>query len=154
MAMDMGAKLSFYRERAALTQEEAAEKLGISRSTLIRYENGEERVPMSVFVKMSAIYDFDVFEIAGVEDSVHSTMLDYDISIYYLFKAHARYAVYNEYKAAAEFMPTEHCAEDAQKRFRQYLSSVIQVVPDDIREIVMKEFNSDNDFDIFKNVLK
>ena len=74
--MEIGYKLALLRKKAGLKQAEAADILGISRSTLSLYENDRERVPVSVFVKMADLYDFDVYEVLGVNDPSEGTFTD------------------------------------------------------------------------------
>lgn len=52
--MNIGAKLKFLRDRANLSVEELADKIGKSRSTVYRYENGGiEKLPSSVLVPLA-----------------------------------------------------------------------------------------------------
>ena len=43
------------RKRLGLTQEKLADRLGINRMTIIRYESGESEVPKSVEMAMKLI---------------------------------------------------------------------------------------------------
>jgi transcriptional regulator with XRE-family HTH domain len=52
----LGKALQREREDAGLEQSEAAEKVGISRVTLSRYENGRQRAPHDVVVRLRALY--------------------------------------------------------------------------------------------------
>lgn len=92
--MLLGRRLAAYRKHAGFTQKEAAEKLGISRETLISYERGNTELRLSVFLKMAELYKFDIVE--ATSDIQDSAGLLYDIPIYYMVKAHSRYVVYNE----------------------------------------------------------
>lgn len=74
--MEIGYKLEEQRKKAGYTQAEAADLLGISRSTLIRYENDYEMPAMNTFLKMSKLYDFDVYDVLGVNDPLYDTMDD------------------------------------------------------------------------------
>ena len=74
--MEIGYKLALFRKRAGLKQAEAADMLGISRSTLSLYENDKEQLPVSIFVKMADLYDFDVYDVLGVNDPSESTFTD------------------------------------------------------------------------------
>lgn len=84
-------KLAMLRMHAGLTQEEAAAKLGISRSALIRYENGYEDIPISVLIKMTALYDFDIAAVSGIKEPQPGTGFKYDVPQYYVLKAHVMY---------------------------------------------------------------
>ncbi len=70
--MKIGYKLAMQRDKKGLTQTEAAKLLGISRSSLSAYENDRNKVPLSVFIKMAYLYEFDVFEILRVNDPKNS----------------------------------------------------------------------------------
>lgn len=47
------------RVNAGLTQAEAAEKLGITRETLIRYEKEPKLIRQGVLAKMRSVYGMD-----------------------------------------------------------------------------------------------
>ena len=48
--------LASERVRIGITQEKMAEKLGISTSTLVRYENNAETMPPNVLMQASSIF--------------------------------------------------------------------------------------------------
>ena len=54
--MDIGAKLREARLAAQLTQEQAAEDLGISRQTMSNWENGKTYPDIVSVIKMSDLY--------------------------------------------------------------------------------------------------
>lgn len=76
--LNIGYKLAMYRKKSGLSQGEAADILQISRATLSKYENGED-LPVDVFVKMAELYDFDVFDVLGVNDPSESVLTDEDV---------------------------------------------------------------------------
>lgn len=86
--MNIGYKLAMERRKKELTQEKAAELLGISRSSLSMYENDKKKLPFSVFIKMAYLYEFDVFEILRVNDG-DSPLTDEEINE--LIKQHEWY---------------------------------------------------------------
>lgn len=51
--------LKLLREKAGYSQEELAEKLGISRQTYIKYENLETKPTLDIVEKLSKLYDID-----------------------------------------------------------------------------------------------
>ena len=51
--------LKFLREKAEYSQEELAEKLGISRQTYIKYESLETKPTLEIVEKLSKLYDVD-----------------------------------------------------------------------------------------------
>ena len=52
----VGARLAEQRKRAKLTQEQAAEKLGISNETLSRLERGIQWTDFKVLLKLARLY--------------------------------------------------------------------------------------------------
>ena len=55
-AMDINEKIKNARVQAHLTQEDAADKLGVSRQTMSNWENGKTYPDIVSVVKMSDIY--------------------------------------------------------------------------------------------------
>lgn len=53
----IGIKLKLYRENLKLSQEEFANKIGISRNALINYENGKRTPSIEVLYKISIEYN-------------------------------------------------------------------------------------------------
>ena len=100
--MEIGYKLALFRKRAGLKQAEAADMLGISRSTLSLYENDKEQLPVSIFVKMADLYDFDVYDVLGVNDPSESTFTDEEARM--LEDVHEKYFKRRAEKAM-ELMP-------------------------------------------------
>lgn len=54
--MDIGERIKRARARAGLTQEQAAESLGVSRQTVSNWENGKTYPDIASVVKMSGLY--------------------------------------------------------------------------------------------------
>ena len=52
--------LAAARVNAGMTQEEAAEKLGIDRTTLFNYENGKTSPTMTMLTKMAEVYGISI----------------------------------------------------------------------------------------------
>lgn len=68
--MEMGAIIKQEREKAQLTQEELAEKLGLQKSAIAKYENGRvENIKRSVVQKMAAIFNCDPAYLMGLRDN-------------------------------------------------------------------------------------
>lgn len=57
------------REDNDMTQEELADKLDISKRTLLRYESGVSEPNISVLIKLSLIFDVSVDYIIGIKDT-------------------------------------------------------------------------------------
>ena len=69
----IGDKIRFYRLKKGLLQKEAAEMIGIDRSTYIKIENNKTVVNFEILNKLSEILKTNVFEL----------MDDYHNFIYY-----------------------------------------------------------------------
>lgn len=147
--INYGRKLKIFRERAGLTQEEAADLIGIARTTLIRYEReSPNRLPVTVFIKMAALYDIDVFDVFGVHDD---SFLEYDVSPYYLFKCHAYHMTKKEYKRASRFggvMSGTDYSGRYRKNTEDTVRSVLRspVITDDERAEIEHLLENDTDF--------
>ncbi|MGN1116849.1 MAG: helix-turn-helix domain-containing protein, partial [Candidatus Ornithomonoglobus sp.] len=147
-----GPRIRYLRKRAGLSQEEAAKLLGISRSTLIRYEKESPRLPVSIFIQMTEIYDCDVFDILHVHEPMD---LEKDISPYYLMKAQARRNVKKEIEADRRFGTTGVKKEYYNQRYRMHTFEIVKMFvryPQFIEEAeeILAEFEKDEDFDYFK----
>lgn len=55
--IELGEKIIKKRKECGYSQEEASEKLGISRDSISRYENGASRIPVEVLARMSFLYE-------------------------------------------------------------------------------------------------
>lgn len=112
--MEYNLKLGMLRKNAGYTQSQAAEKLGISKSALASYEKDSDKLPLSVFIKMAELYDFDVYTIAGVKENE----FEMDVPMYYNIKAHAKYQARHiclnddEYKTKLEQLIYKAIKED------------------------------------------
>ncbi len=58
--MDIGSKLKSARNAANFTQEEIAEKLGVSRQTISNWENSKSYPDIISIIKLSDIYDITI----------------------------------------------------------------------------------------------
>lgn len=61
--MEIGSKLKAARLNAGVTQEEAAQKLVVSRQSLSRWENGRAYPELSYVIKMSSLYGLSLDEL-------------------------------------------------------------------------------------------
>lgn len=98
--MAYGYKLKFFRKRAGLKEAEAAKIIGISESSLSKYENDIKKVPISVFVKLARLYDFDVIDVLNVHDG---DGLVADMPMFSLVAAHCAYAIKKEMSSEQSF---------------------------------------------------
>lgn len=74
--MDIGNKIKNARMQSSLTQEEAAEALGVSRQTISNWENGKTYPDIVSVVKMSDLYNISLDRLLK-EDRSESGYLDY-----------------------------------------------------------------------------
>lgn len=75
---DVGEKLVSIRKKKGLTQEEAANIIGISRSALSYYEKGERAVDVEVLYKLCNLYDISIDYLLGMK-STPDTQYDYKV---------------------------------------------------------------------------
>lgn len=52
--------LAAARVNAEMTQEQAAEAMKVSKSTIINWEKGHSKIPFSSLIALCAIYDFPI----------------------------------------------------------------------------------------------
>lgn len=64
----LGKKIKALRSARALTQEEIAEYLGISRQKYARIENGTNNITLDILSRIASIFDVNVSEITSVLD--------------------------------------------------------------------------------------
>ncbi len=57
------------REDHDMTQDELAEKLNISKRTLLRYESGISEPTIGILISLSLIFNVSIDYIAGIKDS-------------------------------------------------------------------------------------
>lgn len=120
-----GTRIKRLRRYCGLTQRDAAELLGIARTTLIQYENNAKPIPLSVLVQMTELYECTVFDIFGVRTPPN---IEYDISPYYLLKANARINIIQEMDALKRFASREYGGDFFRKRYKRYTLSMIDAL--------------------------
>ena len=74
--MDIGKRIQEARQKANLTQEQSAEKLGVSRQTISNWENEKTYPDIISVVKMSDIYDISLDHLLK-EEKTMSNYLNY-----------------------------------------------------------------------------
>jgi len=74
--MNIGAKIKAARAAANITQEQAAEQLGVTRQTVSNWENGKTYPDIISVIKMSDLYSISLDRLLKEEQSV-SDYLDY-----------------------------------------------------------------------------
>ena len=63
--MDFGKSFKFYRQKANLTQKEAAEKIGIKDYQLGNYETNRSQPSLEILKKMSKVYLVSIDKMLG-----------------------------------------------------------------------------------------
>lgn len=63
--MDFGKRFKFYREKAELTQKEAAEKIGIKDYQLGNYETNRSQPSLEILINMSKVYLVSIDKLLG-----------------------------------------------------------------------------------------
>jgi len=63
--MDFGKSFKFYRQKANLTQKEAAEKIGIKNYQLGNYETNRSQPSLEILKKMSKVYSVSIDKMLG-----------------------------------------------------------------------------------------
>ncbi len=69
--MDISAKLKQKRKDENLTADYVAKKIGVAKSTLYRYENGDiDKMPIQILEKIAKIYNTSPISLIGYEDEL------------------------------------------------------------------------------------
>ena len=63
--MDFGKRFKFYRQKANLTQKEAAEKIGVKDYQLGNYETNRSQPSLEILKKMSKVYSVSIDKMLG-----------------------------------------------------------------------------------------
>ena len=75
--MDIGSIIKKARQEKGITQEAAAEALGVSRQTISNWENGRTYPDILSVIRMSDLYAVSLDRLLKEEDSVKQTYRDY-----------------------------------------------------------------------------
>ena len=60
---ELGTRLAKIRQDRELSQEEVADRLGMTRSGICRYENGDREIKMTEYFKLCDIYQTDPYKL-------------------------------------------------------------------------------------------
>lgn len=63
--MDFGKSFKFYRQKAGLTQKEAAELIGVKDYQLGNYETNRSQPSLEILIKMSKVYLVSIDKMLG-----------------------------------------------------------------------------------------
>ena len=63
--MDFGKSFKFYRQKAGLTQKEAADKIGVKDYQLGNYETNRSQPSLEILKKMSKVYSVSIDKMLG-----------------------------------------------------------------------------------------
>lgn len=78
--MDIGSRIHQRRKELKMNADYIAERIGVSRSTVFRYENGDiEKVPTQVLEKLADILNTTPEFLMGWDDDVENIMPIYSI---------------------------------------------------------------------------
>ena len=75
--MELGQLLKQARNEAAMTQEQAAESLGVSRQTVSNWENGKTFPDIISVIKMSDLYSVSLDRLLKEEEPVKKTYREF-----------------------------------------------------------------------------
>lgn len=65
--IEVGGKIKEFRKKEKLTQEQLAKKLGISKMSMRRYENGERMPSVDVLIRLANIFKVKITDIYSYE---------------------------------------------------------------------------------------
>ena len=77
--MDLGKRFKFYREKAGLRQNKAAELIGVKNYQLGNYETNRSEPSIDVLKRMSKVYGISVDKLIG--NSINASNVPIDESI-------------------------------------------------------------------------
>ena len=60
---ELGKRLAMIRQRQNLSQEYVADRLGVTRSAICKYEGGDREIKMTDFFKICDIYQVSPYEL-------------------------------------------------------------------------------------------
>ena len=136
--MNTGLKLKQLRRKNGYTREEVAEQLGISVNTVSNYESNKTPIPLSVMIKLSRLYDFDVF---GVHDP---SVIEYDIHVYYYVKAQFEHVIRRQRESDQIYgneYPDSFYAERLKRLITEYINDPVFVSNyPDVAEVAKADF--------------
>lgn len=75
--MEIGSKLKMARKDKGLTQEQAAEALGVSRQTISNWENNKTYPDILSVIRMSDLYSVSLDHLLKEETAMHPTYQDF-----------------------------------------------------------------------------
>lgn len=74
--MSLGERIKRFRKKGKISADEVASKLGISRSTMFRYENGEiQKIPSDHLEGLSNIFNISITEL--LDEPTSKSLEDY-----------------------------------------------------------------------------
>lgn len=122
--MNLGNSLFNARKKSGLSQEEVAEKLGVSRQTISKWELGETLPDIRQSKKLSAIYhltldeliDFDI-DVKEIEQAIENTSEETEQKIDWTSMWGKKYPVLTTYQQRVE-------VDDYAVRLRELLDSL------------------------------
>ncbi|MFI3230016.1 MAG: helix-turn-helix transcriptional regulator [bacterium] len=77
--MDKGKRIQKFRKLNGLSQEELADKIGISRQAVSKWESNQSTPSLENLVALASIYNISVDELLGIENKVINDVLESNI---------------------------------------------------------------------------
>lgn len=72
----IGSRIKYYRESRGITQDQLADKLGTTRQTISRYENGNRKTTQDVLFDLSKIFNVKVNDFFPEKNSEDDSTAD------------------------------------------------------------------------------
>lgn len=72
----VGQQIKKWRNIRGMGQDELAEKLGTTKQTISRYENGDRKANQDVLFELSAILNVSINEFFPKKESIHDTRIE------------------------------------------------------------------------------
>lgn len=128
MGMTIFEKLQQLRKHSSLSQEQLAERLGVARQTISKWENGQAMPEVNMLIRLSDLYGVSLDQMVRGEDgcaiAVSTEMPDdHDALVAFLLRAkHSTYAAKG--KEAQPSRPASHDFDYGEERWR-YIDSYL-----------------------------
>lgn len=68
LSASIGKKIDYIRRKRGLTQEQLAEKIGVTKKTVIEYEKAEDKIPLQKLISISKVLNVPTDFLLGISD--------------------------------------------------------------------------------------
>ena len=96
--MDLGNNLFHARKRRGFSQEDVAQRLGVSRQTVSKWETGETVPDIRQSKKMAALYNISLDELREIQETIERTSRETEAKIDWSRAWGKKYPVLLEYQ--------------------------------------------------------